>query len=364
MGKRLILLVVVLAMVAAACGTTGGETTTTTTEPTQTTAPPSQGSDGSLLQTVIDRGQLECGVNETLPGFGSKDSSGNYVGFDVDLCKAVAAAVLGDANAVVYTSLTAAQRFEALNSGSIDVLSRNTTWTQNRDTELGLTFAPTTYYDGQQVMARAADGFSSDSTLQDLAGATICTNAGTTTEKNIQESMDSLGVDFTLTTFEDFNLVLQNFKDGACDAVTTDGSGLVSRKSTDEPAPGDWVIFPTVPISKEPLGPAVKQGDDVWSDVIDWTVFALITAEEFGVTSANVDDMKANPPNGEVDRMLGGEGEYQTSMGLNPDAFYQVIKQVGNYGEVFDRNLTVLGLQRGLNGLWINGGLMYAPPFH
>jgi general L-amino acid transport system substrate-binding protein len=362
MGKRLILLVVVLAMVAAACGTTGGETTTTTAA-TETTAPPSQGA-GGLLDTVIQRGTLKCGVNETLPGFGSKDNAGNYVGFDVELCKAVAAAVLGDASKVEYTSLTAAQRFEALNSGAIDVLSRNTTWTQDRDTELGLTFAPTTYYDGQQVMARAADGFTSDSTLSDLAGATICTNAGTTTEKNISEAMDALGVQFTLTTFDDFNLVLENFKAGACDAVTTDGSGLVSEKSVQEPAPGDWVIFPTVPISKEPLGPATKQGDDVWSDVISWTVFAMITAEENGITSANVDDMVANPPNGEVQRMLGGEGELQSVMGLPADAFYQVIKQVGNYGEVFDRNLSVLGLKRGLNALWTDGGLMYAPPFH
>lgn len=363
MGKRLILLVVVLAMVAAACGTTGGEATTTTAA-TETTAPPSQTTTGSLLETVTNRGVLKCGVNETLPGFGSKDSSGNYVGFDVDLCKAVAAAVLGDASKVEYTSLTAAQRFEAVASGAIDMLSRNTTWTQDRDTELGLTFAPTTYYDGQQVMARTADGFTSDSTLADLEGATICTNAGTTTEKNISEAMKAVGANFTLTTFDDFNLVLQNFKDGACDAITTDGSGLVSRKSTDEPAAGDWVIFPTVPISKEPLGPATKQGDDVWSDAVSWTVYAMITAEEFGVTSANVDEMLANPPNGEVQRMLGGEGELQTVMGLPADAFYQVIKQVGNYGEVFDRNLTVLGLQRGLNGLWINGGLLYAPPFH
>jgi general L-amino acid transport system substrate-binding protein len=363
MAKRIILLVVVLAMIATACASGTAETTTTATTaaPTQTTAPSTQ---GSLLQTVLDRGVLKCGVNETLPGFGSKDSSGQYVGFDVDLCKAVAAAVLGDASQVEYTSLTAAQRFEALNSGAIDVLSRNTTWTQDRDTELGLTFAPTTYYDGQQIMARAADGFTADSTLDDLAGATVCTNQGTTTEKNISEAMKSLGLDFTLKTFEDFNLVLENFKSGACDAVTTDGSGLVSEKSVQEPAPGDWVIFPTVPISKEPLGPATKQNDDVWSDAIAWTVFAMITAEENGITSANVDDMKANPPNGEVQRMLGGEGELQTVMGLPADAFYQTIKQVGNYGEVFDRNLTVLGLQRGLNALWTNGGLMYAPPFH
>lgn len=366
MTKRIVLLLVVFALVAAACGGAAGESTTTTTggQQTETTAPPAQTGGESLLDTVVARGVLKCGVNETLPGFGSKDSSGNFVGFDTDLCRAVAAAVLGDATKVEFTALTAAQRFEALNSGTIDVLSRNTTWTQSRDGELGLTFAPTTYYDGQQVMARTADGFNSDSTLKDLEGAIVCTNAGTTTEKNIKEALDALGVNFTLTTFEDFNIVLQNFKDGACDAVTTDGSGLVSRKSTDEPNPGDWVIFPKVPLSKEPLGPATKQGDALWSDAVRWTIYAMFIAEENGVTSANVDDMRANPPTGEIGRLLGSEGadEKQTAMGLSADAFYQVIKQVGNYGELFDKHLTVLGLERGLNALWTNGGLLYAPP--
>ncbi|HDK46186.1 MAG TPA: amino acid ABC transporter substrate-binding protein [Actinobacteria bacterium] len=363
MRKRIILLVVVFAMIAAACASGGGATTTTTgAETTTTTAAPAQTTTGSLLDTIVQRGVLRCGVNETLPGFGSKDSSGKFVGFDTDLCRAIAAAVLGDSTKVEFTSLTAAQRFEAVSSGSIDVLSRNTTWTQSRDGELGLTFAPTTYYDGQQVMARTADGFTADSTLADLQGATVCTNAGTTTEKNIQEALDAIGVDFTLTTFEDFNIVLQNFKDGACDAVTTDGSGLVSRKSTDEPAPGDWVIFPAVPLSTAPLGPATKQGDAIFADAVRWTVFAMFIAEENGVTSANVDEMKANPPTGEIGRLLGGDGEKQTAMGLSADAFYNVIKQVGNYGEVYDRYLTPLGLKRGLNALWINGGLLYAPP--
>ena len=218
MTKKIILLVVVLAMVAAACASSGEGTTTTagTDTPTTTAAPTQTPTAGSLLDTVTQRGVLKCGVNETLPGFGSKDSSGQFVGFDTDLCRAIAAAVLGDSTKVEFTALTAAQRFEAVSSGSIDMLSRNTTWTQSRDGELGLTFAPTTYYDGQQVMARAADGFDADSTLADLEGAIVCTNAGTTTEKNIQEALDSIGVTFTLTTFEDFNLVLQNFKDGAC----------------------------------------------------------------------------------------------------------------------------------------------------
>ncbi len=375
--KKLIAVLAVFALILAACDAGGGgdEDVTTTTAATDDGGGDTDGggddgdggdtgaqTGGDRLSEVIARGTLNCGVNETLPGFGSKDETGAFVGFDVDLCRAVAAAVLGDSEAVEYSALTAAQRFEALASGSIDMLSRNTTWTQSRDGELGVDFSPTTYYDGQQVMARSADGFDSGSTLADLEGAVVCTNAGTTTEKNITEAMQAIGADFTLTTFEDFNIVLENFKSGACDAVTTDGSGLVSRKATDEPAPGDWVIFPSVPISKEPLGPGVAQGDAKWADAVNWTMFALMIAEEQGITSANVDDMKANPPNGEVERLLGGAEEKQTAMGLPADAFYNVIKQVGNYGEIFDANLTPLGLERGLNALWNQGGLIYAPP--
>jgi general L-amino acid transport system substrate-binding protein len=376
--KKLIAVLAVFALILAACDAGGGdEDTTPTTAATDDDGGTDDGggddgggddgdtgaqTGGDLLDEVIARGTLNCGVNETLPGFGSKDEAGAFVGFDIDLCRAVAAAVLGDSEAVEYSALTAAQRFEALSSGSIDMLSRNTTWTQSRDGELGVDFAPTTYYDGQQVMARTADGFDSGSGLTDLAGATICTNAGTTTEKNITEAMQAAGADFTLTTFEDFNIVLENFKSGACDAVTTDGSGLVSRKATDEPAAGDWVIFPAVPISKEPLGPGVAQGDAKWADAVNWTMFALIIAEEQGITAANVADMLANPPNGEVQRLLGGEGEKQTAMGLPADAFFNVISQVGNYGEIYDRHLTPLGLERGLNALWSDGGLIYAPP--
>ncbi len=378
MGKKLTLLTAVFALVVAACGGGAEETTTTTAAPepgeTTTTAPAPGGGDagaggggaeqagGSLLDTVIARGTLNCGVNETLAGFGFKDETGQFVGFDVDLCRAVAAAVLGDADAVKFEPLTAAARFEAVNSGLIDLLSRNTTWTQSRDTDLGLDFGPTTYYDGQQLMAKKADGFTADSPLTDIAGAVVCTNAGTTTEKNITEASAALGLDITLQTFEDFNIVMENFKSGACDVVTTDGSGLVSRKATD-PAGDEWVIFPSVPISKEPLGPAWKQNDSVWGDVVRWTVYAMIIAEEKGITSANVDQMVANPPDGEAARLLGAsEDEIQTKMGLPADAFYQVIKQVGNYGEVFDRHLTPLGLNRGLNALWSDGGLLYAPP--
>lgn len=373
MKKRFMVMLSILALVLAACGTEAEETTTTTEAPdgsTETTAPPSDGdgdgdggaqTGGDLLETVLARGELNCGVNEVLPGFGSLDSDGNYVGFDVDLCRAVAAALFGDAEAVRYEPLTAAARFEAVNSGLIDLLSRNTTWTQQRDTELGLDFGPTTYYDGQQMMGRAGDGFSSASALSEIDGAVVCTNSGTTTELNISEAAAALGISITLNTFEDFNIVMENFKSGACDVITTDGSGLVSRKATD-PEGGDWVIFPSVPISKEPLGPAWAQNNSRFGDVVTWTIFAMQVAEEQGVTSANVDDMLANPPNGEVARMLGGEGELQTVMGLPADAFYQVISQVGNYGEVFDRHLTPLGLERGLNALAADGGLLFPMP--
>ncbi len=369
--RRLLILLMALAMVVAACG---GDEGTDDTEPdgdtTTTEATGGEGDDdgdggdagGSLLDVVTDRGTLACGVNETLVGFGFRDSAGEFVGFDVDLCRAVAAAVLGDATAVEFSPLTAAARFEAVSSGQVDLLSRNTTWTQSRDTDLGLDFGPTTYYDGQQVMG-SSELFSNDSTIADLDQATVCTNAGTTTELNIQEAANAAGIEITLSTFEDFNIVMENFEAGTCDAVTTDGSGLVARKFQAGDAGTDWVIFPEVPISKEPLGPAWAQGDSAWGDVITWTVFAMMIAEEQGITSANVDDFLADPPNGEVARLLGAaEDEVQSAMGLPADAFYQVISQVGNYGELFEEHLAPLGLNRGLNALFTDGGIIYAPP--
>ncbi len=367
MRNRFILLLAVFSLVVAACGSEAAdETTTTAGDSTETTAAPDGGdtgaqTDGDLLDVVLERGELNCGVNEVLPGFGSRDTDGNLVGFDVDLCRAVAAALFGDADAVSYEPLTASARFEAVNSGLIDLLSRNTTWTQSRDTELGLDFAPTTYYDGQQLMAKAADGFSSSSTLSDIEGATVCTNAGTTTEKNISEAAEAVGVTITLQTFEDFDIVMENFQSGTCNLVTTDGSGLVSRKASTPDGEG-WVIFPQVPISKEPLGPGWAQNQSRFGDVVTWTIFAMMIAEESDITSANVADIQANPPNDEIARLLGGEGEKQTVMGISADAFFQVISQVGNYAEVFDANLRPLGLERGLNALWSDGGLLYPPP--
>jgi general L-amino acid transport system substrate-binding protein len=260
--------------------------------------------------------------------------------------------------------LTAAERFTAVQTGEVDVLMRNTTWTQSRDTDVGMDFGPTTYYDGQQIMGRVGDGFDTSSTVADIDGAVICTNAGTTTEKNIASAAAAAGVEITLNTFEDFNIVTQNFIDGACDLITTDGSGLVGRKAEQQPADQEWAIFPATPISKEPLGPTYGQNDSQFADIVNWTVYASLIADENGVTSANVDDMLANPPTEEIGRLLGGEGELQSLMGLPADAFYQVIKQVGNYGEMFDRHLTPVGIARAgsANAQWYDGGLMYAPP--
>ena len=279
----------------------------------------------------------------------------------MDLCRAVAAAILGDAQAVRYQSLNSATRFEAVSSGLIDLLSRNTTRTQSRDTDLGLDFGPTTYYDGQQLMAKGAAGFNSMSTLEQIEGAVVCANAGTTTEKNISETASALGIEITLTTFEDANLVMENFQSGTCDVVTGDGSALVSRKASKGPAGEDWVIFPPVPISKEPLGPAWIQNQSRFGDVVAWTVFAMLIAEEKGINSSNIDDMMNI--DGEAGRLFGAtEDELQTKMGLPADAFYQVIKQVGNYAEVYNRHLTPLGLERGINALHSDGGLHYPPP--
>ena len=361
--KRTAITLLVVGLVAAACGGDDAEETTTTAAPATSQAAASEPvpAVADLLDVVIARGELNCGVNEILPGFGYKDPEGAFTGFDVELCRAVAAAILGDSDAVRYEALNAATRFEAVNSGLIDVLSRNTTWTQSRDTDLGLDFGPTTYYDGQQLMAKGSAGFTSMSAMEEIEGAVVCTNAGTTTEKNITETAAAMGVDITLSTFEDFNVVLENFKSGACDVVTTDGSGLVSRKASEGSGGEDWVIFPPVPISKEPLGPAWIQNQSRFGDVVTWTVFAMLIAEEKGITSSNVDDMLN--VDGEASRLLGAtEDELQTKMGLPADAFYQVIKQVGNYAEVYDRHLTPLGLERGLNALHSDGGLLYPPP--
>ncbi len=357
--RRTAIAFVALALAAVACGGDAAEQTTAVAPTIR--APAQAAEEADLVDVVISRGELKCGVSDILPGFGYKDSSGAFKGFDVDLCRAVAAAVFGDAGAVKFEALTSAARFEAVNSGLIDLLVRNTTWTQSRDTDLGLDFGPTTYYTGQQLMAKEADGLNSMSTLDEIEDAAVCATAGTTTEKNITEAAAAMEIKITLSTFEDFNVVLENFKSGACDVVTADGSALVSRKATEGAAGEDWVIFPAAPISKEPLGPAWIQNQSRFGDVVTWTVFAMLIAEEKGINSSNVDDMMSL--DGEASRLFGAtEDELQTKMGLPADAFYQVIKQVGNYAEVYDRHLTPLGLERGLNALYTDGGLLYAPP--
>ncbi|MEM7095817.1 MAG: amino acid ABC transporter substrate-binding protein [Actinomycetota bacterium] len=319
-------------------------------------------SEGDLLDEIQARGELNCGVSTNAVGFASPDANGVYQGFDADWCRATAAVILGDAEAVNMVPLTAAERFTAVQAGEVDVLHRNTTFTQSRDSDVGMDFGPTTYFDGQQLMARAGDGFSGDSTVADIDGAVVCTNAGTTTEKNIAEAAEQLGVTITLNTFEDFDIVTQNFIEGGCDIITTDGSGLVGRKAEQQPADQEWVIFPGAPISKEPLGPTYGQNQSRFADAVNWTVYALLIADEYGVNSSNVDDFLS--AEGELGRLLGGEGEVQSAMGLAPDAFYQAISQVGSYSEMWENHLAPVGLQLSgsVNDLWTNGGLMYPPP--
>jgi general L-amino acid transport system substrate-binding protein len=318
---------------------------------------------GGILAAVQARGTLNCGVSGSAVAFSFVEADGTVNGIDADYCRAVAAAVLGDANAVVFSSLTAAERFAAVQAGEIDVLMRNSTWTQSRDTEVGMDFGPTTYYDGQQLMGRAADGFTGASEVAEVDGAVVCTNAGTTTETNMSELASELGISITLNTFEDYNQVVDAFIAGTCDVITTDGSGLVGRKAQNQPPDQEWVIFPATPFSKEPLGPVYAQNDSQWADVINWTVYSTFIADEFGVTSSTVDAALAGD-NPEMVRLLGGEGELQSSMGLSADAFYNVISQVGNYDEIFARNLNPVGLDRAgsANARYNEGGLVYAPP--
>ena len=316
---------------------------------------------GEITQRVLDRGELICGVNDRLPGFGTVNDAGEYSGFDVDFCRAVAAAVLGDANAVQFRPLTAAERPTALAAGEIDLLIRNTTWTLSRDTEWGAIFQATTYYDGQGIMVEAGSGFAS---LEDLEGETICTNAGTTTELNITDAMASRDLDFELQTFQDFDGALDAFYAGRCAAVTTDTSGLISRKAA-APDPGSLQILDII-LSKEPLGPLTPQSDPQFADVVQWVVFGMMQAEEDGITSENVSDfLDSEDP--ATQRLLGiGDTPAGSYLGIPNDFMVEVISQVGNYGEVFDRNLgpeTIFGLERGINALWTDGGLLYAPPF-
>ena len=313
----------------------------------------------ATLDDVKARGEVICGVSQGLPGFSNPDSAGAWSGLDVDVCKAIAAAVFNDASKVQFKPLSAKERFTALQSGEVDVLSRNTTWTMSRDTNLGLNFAGVTYYDGQGFMVRKDLGIASAS---ELGGASVCTNTGTTTELNVADYFRSNNLEYEVVAFEKADEVVAAYDAGRCDVFTTDASGLYAQRLK-LANPADHIVLPEI-ISKEPLGPAVRQGDDQWLDVVKWTLFALFNAEELGVTQANVEEMKASD-NPEIKRLLGTEGTFGESIGLSVDWAANAIKAVGNYGEAFDRNVgpdTPLGIARGLNALWKDGGIQYAPP--
>jgi general L-amino acid transport system substrate-binding protein len=331
-----------------------------------TAAAPGQ-SGGDLLQQVKDRGNLICGVNDAVPGFGFVTGAGDFEGFDIDFCRAIATAVFGDPKAVEFRPLTTAQRFTALASGEVDVLIRNTTWNASRDGSEGARFLTTTFYDGQGMMVRADSTFQS---LEDLDGATICTLSGTTTDLNLASQFELRNLELERLAFEESESLQQAFQQGRCEAWTSDQSQLAGIRSAWPEAQGgpDAVRILDVTMSKEPLGPVVRDGQEDWADVVNWVVIATIQAEELGVTSQNIDQqLESGDP--EIRRLLGqtSEGEaFDPGLGLEPDFAVEVIRQVGNYGEIYDRNVgpnTGLGLERGVNALWTQGGLHYAPPY-
>ncbi|MBS3647413.1 amino acid ABC transporter substrate-binding protein [Pseudaminobacter sp. 19-2017] len=315
------------------------------------------------LEDVKAKGFVQCGVNTALAGFSAPDDKGNWTGLDVDFCRAVAAAIFGDGNKVKFTPLSAKDRFTALQSGEVDLLSRNTTWTIQRDTALGLNFAGVTYYDGQGFMVNAKKLPGVNSALQ-LSGASVCVQSGTTTELNLADYFKANNLEYNPVVFEKVEEANAAYDSGRCDAYTTDQSGLYAIRLT-LAAPDDHVVLPEI-ISKEPLGPSVRQGDDKWFDIVKWTYYALLTAEELGITQANVDEMK-NSASPEIKRVLGVEAETKigTDLGLDNDWVVKIVKATGNYGEIFERNVgsgSPLKIARGLNGLWTKGGLQYAMP--
>ena len=320
----------------------------------------STGVSAGTLDDVKAKGHIQCGVSQGLPGFSNPDEAGNWTGLDVDLCRAVAASVLGDANAVKFTPLSAKERFTALQSGEVDILSRNTTWTLTRDTALGLNFAGVNYYDGQGFMVRKDLGVAS---ALELDGAAMCTNTGTTTELNVSDYFRANGMEMKLVAFEKADEVVAAYDAGRCDVYTTDQSGLAAQRGK-LTEPDAHMVLPEV-ISKEPLGPVVRHGDDQWFDIVKWTLYVTQEAEEVGITSANVDEMKSSN-NPTVKRLLNVEGDLGKNLGLDGDWSYNAIKQVGNYGESYERNIgpnTPVKLARGVNGPWNKGGILYSPPF-
>jgi general L-amino acid transport system substrate-binding protein len=369
--SALLTLLILVALVLTACGATQECPPCPTCPPAAEAAPcPTcepcpEVSEGAapvqdILGTVLARGKVICGSRTDLLGFGYLDENGRNVGFDVDLCRAVAAALFNDAEAVEFVPLTAAERGPALQTGEIDILSRNVTWTSSRDAQWG-NFTIIMFYDGQGMMVRKDSGFT---TLEDLDGATVCVTTGTTTEMNLADNFRNRGLSFEAVTFEDTAAVYSAYEDGRCDAATSDKSQLAAVREGFA-NPDDHIIM-DVTMSKEPLTPAVPTGDDKWFDVVKTTFYVLINAEELGVTSQNVDEM-LNSDNVEVLRLLGVEGSFgQEDLGLATDFAANVIRAVGNYGEIYDRYMGPDGdafeLPRGLNDLWTNGGVLYAPP--
>jgi general L-amino acid transport system substrate-binding protein len=318
-----------------------------------------QGASAQTLKAVKDRGMLNCGANGTLAGFGLPDAQGNWTGLDVDVCRAIAAAVLNDPKKVKFVPLSAKDRFTALQSGEVDVLIRNTTWTSSRDSSLGLSFTGVDYYDGQGFMVRKS--LKVNSALE-LNGAAVCVQQGTTTELNLADYFRAHKMQLKTVTFATANEAVKAYDAGRCDSYTTDASGLAAERLR-LANPDDHIILPEI-ISKEPLGPVVRQGDDQWFTVVKWVLFAMINAEELGITQKNVDEMtKSTSP--DVKRFVGTEGNYGEQLGLTKDWAVRIIKAEGNYGEAFERNVgqgSPLKISRGLNRLWDKGGIQYAPP--
>ncbi|MBP0027011.1 amino acid ABC transporter substrate-binding protein [Roseofilum sp. Guam] len=334
--------------------------------------PPSDNADGgaggessdpasqSRLDVVKNRGTLICGVDGGIPGFSFVDETGEYSGIDVDVCKAVAAAVLGDSDAVEYRNLDSTERFTALAGGEVDMLSRNTTWTTSRDTTVGLEFAPTTFYDGQGMMVRQDSDITS---LEDFEGKAVCVEAGTTTELNLTDNMREAGVTFETVTFQQADPAYAAYAEERCEGMTSDKSQLIARRST-LPNPEEHILL-EVTMSKEPLGPVTLNNDSTWFDVVKWVTYGLIEAEELGITQANVEQSKGSE-DPTIRRFLGVEGDLGTGLELDNDFMVNVISSVGNYGEVYERNLgkeSQFQLDRGQNDLWNRGGLLYSPPF-
>jgi general L-amino acid transport system substrate-binding protein len=315
---------------------------------------------GKTLDAVKARGQVVCGVNTSAPGFSNADSQGRWTGLDVDFCRAVAAAVLSDSSKVKFVPLNSQQRFSSLQAGEIDVLSRNSTWTLTRDASLGIVFAGINYFDGQGFMVPKKLKIES---ARKMNGATVCVQAGTTSEKNVADYFGANAMKYKPVVFDTAEAITSAFFAGRCQVYTTDMSDLAGAR-TKAPKADDYVILPEV-ISKEPLGPAVRRGDDEWFEIVRWTLFAMLEAEENGLTQGNVDAQKASGKDPGVQRFLGVSEDTGKLLGVDKEWAYRIVKQVGNYGESFERNLgpkTPIGLPRGVNNLWTKGGLMYAPP--